>query len=168
MKSLEISLDKISHLGKIKDKENSRFRSFLKGKDDDKVDRIVHAINKEIVGQIDCTKCGNCCNTLRPSVTEIEISTLANIEKVSPGEYTSKYTEKDDFENSKYLKNIPCRYLNDKKCSIYSSRPHDCKSFPHIDKNSFNSRTLSMIQNYAICPIVFNVLERLKEEFKFK
>jgi hypothetical protein len=165
---LEINLDKISHIGKIKDKENIRFRSFLKGKDDDKVDRIVHAINKEVVDQIDCTKCGNCCNTLRPSVSENEISTLANIEKVPPEEYTSKYTEKDDFENSKYLKDTPCRYLKDKKCSIYSSRPHDCKSFPHIDKNSFNSRTFSMIENYTICPIVFNVLERLKEKFKFR
>jgi Fe-S-cluster containining protein len=168
MKSLVIDLDKISQQAKIKEKENFRFRSFLKGKDDDRVDKIVHAINKDVVAQIDCTKCGNCCNTLKPSVSENEIRILANLERISQKEYSDKNTEKDDLDNGKYLKDSPCKYLKDKKCSIYVSRPHDCRSFPHIDKNFFNSRTLGMIDNYAICPIVFNVLKRLKEEFKFR
>jgi Fe-S-cluster containining protein len=168
MKTLVIDLDKINQQAKIKGKENIRFRSFLKGKDDNRVDKIVHAINKEVVEQIDCTKCGNCCNTLRPSVSENEIRILANLEKISQEEYTNTNTEKDTYDNGRYLKDSPCKYLDDKKCSIYASRPHDCKSFPHIDKNCFNSRTLGMIENYAICPIVFNVLEKLKEEFKFR
>lgn len=168
MKSLEINLDNIAHPGKIKETENIRFRSFLKGKDNDRVDKIVHTINKEVVDNIDCTKCGNCCNTLKPSLTGKEISLLANIEMVSPETYFNEYTEKNDFEKNRFLKDSPCRYLKDKKCSIYSSRPHDCRSFPHIDKKCFNSRTLSMIGNYTICPIIFNVLERLKEEFRFR
>lgn len=168
MKPLEIDIDRINQMSKIKEKENIRFRSFLKGQDDDKVDKIVHDINKEIVEQIDCTKCGNCCQTLRPSVTKIEINTLAKIDKVSCEDYIEKYTDKEDFDNIRYLKDSPCKYLKYKKCSIYDSRPHDCESFPHIDKNCFNSRTLDMIENYAICPIIFNVLERLKVEFKFR
>jgi uncharacterized protein len=168
MKTLVIDLDKINQQANIKEKENIRFRSFLKGKDDNRVDKIVHAINKEVVEQIDCTKCGNCCNTLRPSVSDNEIRILANLEKISQEDYTNKNTEKDTYDNGRYLKDSPCKYLADKKCSIYASRPHDCRSFPHIDKNCFNSRTLSMIENYAICPIVFNVLEKLKEGFKFR
>lgn len=168
MKPLEIDIDRINQISKIKGKDNIRFRSFLKGQDDNTVDKIVHGINKEVVDQIDCTKCGNCCKSLKPSVSEQEISILARIDMVSRKDYVDKHTDKEDINNSIYLKDSPCKYLKDKKCSIYDSRPNDCKSFPHIDKNCFNSRTLGMIENYAICPIVFNVLERLKVEFKFR
>lgn len=168
MKPLEIDIDRIFQISKIKESDNIRFRSFLKGQDDDKVDKIVHGINKEVVDQTDCTKCGNCCKILRPSVTEHEISILAKIDMVSRKDYIDRYTNKEDIDDSICLKDSPCKYLKDQKCSIYDSRPKDCRSFPHIDENCFNSRTLGVIENYAICPIVFNVLERLKVEFKFK
>ena len=165
---LEIDIKKISRVSKIKENENFRFRSFLKGQDGEKVDRIAHRLNTEVESLIDCTVCGNCCENLRPCVNDLEIDTLAKIDHISQKYFIENFTEKDDFENIRYLKNTPCRYLNGKKCSVYVDRPEDCRSYPHIQKRSFNSRTLGIIGNYGICPIVFNVWERLKTEFKFR
>lgn len=168
MKNLELNLEKIKQISVIKEDENYEFRAFLKGVDSDEVDKIVHKINNEIVSQIDCQECGNCCKSLRPCVTDSEIEFLSQVDKVSKKDYLHKFVEIDDFEDIKYLKDTPCRYLKDKSCSIYESRPFDCKSYPHTQKENFNSRTLGMIENYEICPIVFNVYELLKQEMNFK
>ncbi|MFO8067839.1 MAG: YkgJ family cysteine cluster protein [Bacteroidales bacterium] len=165
---LETDLEKISRISKSKKRENLSFRTFLKGKDNDKLDVIIQRLNKEIEGQIDCTKCGNCCINLRPCLTKNEIDTLARIDDISSDVFIEKYTEEDNFENIKYLKDTPCKYLSDKKCTIYDNRPEDCRSFPHTHKSSFNSRTMGIIDNYGICPIVFNLLERLKMELRFR
>jgi len=164
---LELNIEKIEQIRKMKENENLRFRTFLKGQDNKKVDRIVHRLNEEIESQIDYTKCGNCCKTLRPCVTNKEIETLTTIDKVPREYFIEIFTEQDGLEDIKYLKNTPCKYLSNKKCSIYNLRPMDCKSYPHIHKKHFNSRTLSMMENYGICPIVFNVIESLKIEFEF-
>ena len=165
---LELNIEKISRISKQKENENYRFRSFLKGQDSDKVDEIVHRLNKEIVEDINCADCGNCCKELRPGLTESEIVKLSKIENLSQKNFVTSFTEQDEMENSKYLKDTPCKYLEDKKCIIYIERPEDCKSYPHIHKEDFNSRTLGVIQNYGICPIVFNVFERLKNEMRFR
>ncbi|MDR0866741.1 MAG: YkgJ family cysteine cluster protein [Candidatus Symbiothrix sp.] len=65
-------------------------------------------------------------------------------------------------------KDIPCRYLNGKICSIYEERPNECRSYPNTHKSGFISRTWGMIENYEICPIVFNVMEGLKYELRFR
>lgn len=168
MVSLELNIEKIEQIRKMKENENLRFRTFLKGQDNKKVDRVVHRLYEEIESQIDCTKCGNCCKTLRPCMTNKEIETLRIIDKVSREYFIENFTEQDDLEDIKYLKNTPCKYLSNKECSIYDLRPMDCKSYPHIHKKHFNSRTLGMMENYGICPIVFNVLESLKMEFEFR
>lgn len=165
---IETDFEKIIQISKQKEKENIRFRTFLKGKDDDELDNLVHGLNKEIENQIDCTKCGNCCVNLRPCLTRKEINILSKIDNISRDYFIEKYTEEDKFENIKYLKNTPCKYLVDKKCSIYINRPGDCRSYPNIQKTDFNSRTWSMIESYGICPIVFNVFERLKMEYGFR
>lgn len=165
---LELDIDKITQLGREKEEENYEFRTFLKGLDPDRVDRIVHRLNDEIAEQIDCKECGNCCKTLRPLVTDSEIQNLSQLDKISAKDFIFNFVEKDDFEDIKYLKQAPCKYLKDKNCSIYNSRPKDCKSYPHTGKEGFISRTLGMIDDYSICPIVFNIYERLKQELDYR
>ena len=168
MKPLELNIEKITRISKQKENENYKFRSFLKGKDPDKVDKIVQRLNKEIVEQIDCTTCGNCCKNLRPCVTDKEIDYLSVIDNMTHEQFVSNFIEADQFDESRYLKDTPCKYLEDKKCSIYADRPKDCKSYPHTHKRGFTSRTFFMIENYGICPIVFNLFEQLKRELRFR
>ena len=168
MITVEKDIKKIKQLAIRNEDQNYRFRTFLKGRDDDKLDSIVHRLNKEIESQIDCTQCGNCCINLRPGLNDEEIDTLSKIDNLPREVFIDKYTEEDDFDHTRFLKDIPCKYLQNRKCSIIDDRPSDCKSFPHIHKPHFNSRTLGMIEYYGICPIVFNVFERLKAEYRFK
>lgn len=63
---VEIDLEKIKIIGKQKEDENWRFRSYLKGLDieEEELDKIVHEINNNVTSQIDCTKCANCCKVV--------------------------------------------------------------------------------------------------------
>jgi hypothetical protein len=77
-----------------------------------------------------------------------------------------QYIEK--YDGSDRIKTSPCLFLKDLKCSVYESRPADCKSYPHLHKKDITSRLLGVIDNYSECPIVFNVYEELKTEYNFK
>lgn len=165
---IELDLDKIKKLGKLRERENVEFRVFLKQKDSGKVDKIVHRLNREISDQIDCTKCGNCCAKICPSITGNDINRLSKRLNIPAEEVQKQYTEFDEEEGELFFKDIPCSFLKDKKCTIYDDRPEDCRSFPHIHKEHFTSRLWGMIGFYSICPIVFNVMERLKTIYHFK
>ena len=167
MEHIEISLNRISLIAEQKEKENFEFRSYLKSLDSKKVDKVVHRLQKEISAQIDCMECGNCCKSLRPCVSDSEIHTLSKIDNISAADFVTRFVEKDDYDEIRYLKDTPCKYLKDNSCTVYSSRPEDCRSFPHTHKKDFTSRTLGMIDYYGICPIVFNLYDRLKYELRY-
>ena len=164
---LETNLLKIKQLASIRENENIRFRLFLKGKDFDRIDRIAHRLHKEITGRIDCTLCGNCCIELQTELHKEDIEVLAEFENITSEQYKDDYCEIDEF-NEIYLKAIPCRYLEDKKCSIYDKRPKECRGFPYTHKEQFISRSLGMLNFYEFCPIVFNLMEKLKDETRFR
>ena len=163
---LETNLLKIKQIATEREDENFRFRAFLKGKDGDKVDEIVHQLHKEITQQIDCTLCGNCCIQLKPRLSKNDIEELARIDNITTEDYLLNYCEKDDGDI--YLKNIPCRYIDGKQCSIYENRPDQCRRFPFTNQKGFISRLYGMLSFYEVCPIVFNLMERLKGEMRFR
>lgn len=164
--NIELDILKIEKAGKLRRNENFDFRAFLKGQDPDKIDRIVHRLNREISSRIDCTNCGNCCDKLQPYIKDRDISKLSEKLNMTPDQIEDKYIESDQFD--KHFKNLPCSFLKNKKCTIYNDRPEDCHSYPHLHKKGFTSRLLGVIENYSICPIVFNVYEHLKEELLFR
>ena len=164
---IETDLSKINHLASIREDENFRFRAFLKSKDSDKVDTIVHRLHEEITKQIDCTLCGNCCCNLKLRLYKEDIVTLSRLENVTSESYEQKHCETDAFKEI-FFKTIPCRYLEKTKCRIYESRPKQCREFPYTNKKGFTSRSLGMIDFYEICPIVFNLMEQMKDEMRFR
>jgi predicted aldo/keto reductase-like oxidoreductase len=87
LKQLEIDIEKIARLREQKEKKNFDFRTFLKGQDFKRIDKIVHRIDKEIRSQIDCRKCGNCCKSLRPCVTDFEIDKLSRIDNLAQHDF---------------------------------------------------------------------------------
>jgi len=160
-------LDTIKHLGERNKDVNYRFRSFLKSKDEDRLDRIVKDLCQFYSSRIDCTICANCCTILKPLIQESDIKTLATITNKSLQDFQKDYLVTDE-ESEMHFKDLPCPFLIDKKCSIYDSRPEDCRSYPHLHKDAFVSRLFGVIDNYSICPIVFNVYEELKYKFHFR
>jgi uncharacterized protein len=165
--NIELNLETIELTGQKKESENYRFRSYLKSKSSEKIDRIVNRLNTEITNKIDCTDCGNCCNLMSSMVKQTDSEEISNFLKISITEFQSTYLEIGE-ENELYFKHRPCKFLEDKKCTIYNIRPNDCQSYPHTQKQGFIFRLLGVIENYSICPIVYNLVEQLKRELHFK
>jgi len=163
---LETNLNYIHKQAVIREDENYRFRRYLKSQSADKIDKIVHRLHHEITRRIDCTTCGNCCEKLAPNFSEEEVDYLAKIEKISSKDYIKKYCVVEDGDI--YLKTEPCRYLKDKNCTIFENMPIKCSTFPYTKKPNFTGRLYSMIEFYAICPIVYNIMEILKDELRFR
>jgi Fe-S-cluster containining protein len=162
-----IDLDTIKQLGEKNENINYRFRSFLKSKDSDRLDRTVHELFQLYASRIDCTKCGNCCTLLKPVIQNDDIKSLAALTNKPIQDFKRDYIVTDDDGDMHFIE-IPCPFLKDKKCFVYDSRPDDCRSYPHLHKEDFLSRLFGVIDNYSICPIVFNVYEELKNKFHFR
>ncbi len=149
---LETELDNIAQIAKLKEKENISFQTYLKTQNAEKIDEIVHRLYEDILSQINCVDCGNCCMNLRPIATEKELRPF-----VAP----------ENMQAFMYLKAFSCKHIKDKKCIIYADRPEECRSYPYLHKDNFIDRIHGVLQNYEICPIVFNVFELLKIELKW-
>jgi uncharacterized protein len=165
--SLEFDLKEISLLAEQNEEKNWRFRSFLKFGDDRKIDEVVHRLYHQVSQDIDCMQCGNCCRELKPLLARKEIKSISNFINMPEDKFLEHYTEYNN-EKKLQLKGTPCSFLKDNKCMVYECRPSDCRSFPHLHKKDFTTRLIDVLQNYSICPIVFNVYEQLKIEMRFR
>ncbi len=167
---IETDLNIIKKNSEIREEENFEFRSFLKGQDSEKIDKIVHEFYEKVLGHIDCTKCANCCIELETCFQIEEIDRLTEHLNIDKSEFIKQSTKPDQFgdKDKYYLNSKPCKFLTDKKCAVYELRPEECNSYPYLHKDNFNSRLLGVIENYAICPLVYNVYELLKQKMNFK
>jgi len=75
-----------------------------------------------------------------------------------------KYLEVDS-DGDYVFRSSPCPFiLPDNYCSIYDSRPKACREYPHTDRKRMHQIFSITQKNISICPIVFNVVERIKKE----
>lgn len=160
-------ITEIERLAKERENENLNFRTYLKGKDSNYIDHLVKELNRYFTEEIDCTKCGNCCTKLKPILAESDIDRLVKVNKMSRTKFKKEYVEMDK-EGDMLFKNLPCSFYKNKKCTIYNYRPSDCQEYPHLHKPEFTSRLFGILENYAVCPIVFNVVEALKERLGYR
>jgi len=161
---METNVRKIRKLSKKKDDENWEFRTFLKGCDSKQVDSIVHRLYREISSEIDCRTCANCCKKIQPVLDQTDVEKLSKGLGIPVAQFKDRYLVKDD-EHEKYRFNeMPCPFLKGNTCSCHAYRPKDCASYPHLHKKGFVFRLISVVDNCSVCPIVFNVYERLKDE----
>ena len=165
---IETDLKKIKETAQKKEDENWEFRSFLKGYyiEVEELDSIVHRLFELVSMEIDCTTCGNCCKEVSPALDQEDIERLAHGLGTSIDQFRQQFLVENDknFSEGLIFNKKPCPFLKGNLCSHYELRPEDCRSFPHLHKEEFVSRLINVIQNYAVCPIVFNVYERLKKE----
>ncbi len=163
---IETDLKRVKELAAQQEDENWKFRRFLKGSDltVEELDSIVHGHYDDISSQIDCTACGNCCKIVLPLLSPEDITRLAGALDTSNEQVIAEYLEPAEEDPRLTFKTTPCPLLSEKKCSVYEGRPDDCRSYPHLQKDEFVFRLIGVVHNISVCPIVFNVFERLKEE----
>lgn len=163
---METDLIKIKKIAKRNDRENWIFRSFLKNLDmsSEEIDAIVQKIYKNVASKIDCTKCANCCKVQKPVLDRQDIEKFSKSLGLSESKFMNQYLIKGEEKGQWFFNKLPCPFLKDNLCTYYESRPKDCVSYPHLHKKEFVTRLWGVVDNYEICPIVFNVYEALKAE----
>lgn len=143
--------------------ENDLFARNVKEMDPLVIDQMVHKLNQDISPRIDCTVCGNCCKTLLINVEEGEANRLTNHLALSRTDFDHQYLEKGS--NGMMIMNaIPCSFLTEKKCSVYEYRFDGCREFPAMHLPGFSKRLFTTLMHYGRCPIIFNIVEAMKEE----
>ena len=162
---METDLIKIKKISQEREDENWYFRTFLKGYAIKNLDSVVHKLFKQVSEAIDCTACGNCCKKMQPILKKQDIDKLSVSLNIMPDKFITKYVNKDE-DGKSIINQLPCPFLKDNKCTQYDSRPVDCASYPHLHKKDFVFRLIGVVNNYEICPIVFNVYEALKSKLK--
>lgn len=162
-------LVQIDRLGRQKKAENARFRVYLKSRDYS--DRRLRRMAEEIESQIDCTQCANCCRVAEAGLKDREIEKLAKFVGVSNEEFLRDYTARGESDEL-ILKRTEsgCVFLKDNLCSVYEARPRSCANFPNLVRGdgSIASRMWRFVDRATYCPIVYNWMEAVKEETRFR
>ncbi|MEN8906237.1 MAG: YkgJ family cysteine cluster protein [Clostridiales bacterium] len=146
------------------EEENWILRAFLKDIDDvDELDKLVNSMHKEFFDNYDCSKCGNCCKMIVSYFDESEIKVASENLKISVDDFKKIYLKKT---TDGYIMNKkPCLFWEDSKCTIYKIRPENCREYPYTDKEEIWSRLINLVENSSVCPIVFEIFERLKKYY---
>lgn len=148
--------------------ENYSFRAYLKNHADlDELDKQFSELHRELFLDYDCSKCRNCCKEYSASFEEDELYPVAAFLKMTEIEFKDKYIV-ENYGN--YQLNIrPCCFLSkDGGCEIEACKPASCRDYPHTDKPERLFSLLGIVDSARICPIVFEMLERLKKEYGFR
>jgi Fe-S-cluster containining protein len=163
---VETDIKKIKRLSKEKEYENTEFRLFLKQcrTPPEEIDSIVHRLYQQIASEIDCQACANCCKELIHVLDEEDIKELSKGLNIPVDQFKEQYLVKDEQPGYYNFNKQPCPLLVNNSCSCWEYRPKNCRSYPHLHKDEFVSRTINVVQNCSVCPIVFNTYERLKGE----
>ena len=153
--------------------ENFQFRDFLKHRtrlSSQAVDDLVFEIAAGIWKRTDCTACANCCVVVSPALTEDDVERLAGHLGMGSSEFKAKYLQpaESGADEPWVMRERPCPFLKDKRCSVYEHRPASCRGYPYLDRPEFKARTLGMIGRLSECPIVVEVWENLKQATRFR
>ena len=166
-----ISPTKINAIAAKYEDENIAFRQYLKEHaDSDKLDAQFLKLHNELFANHDCCQCNNCCRAYAVVLDDNDIEVISQHLGQSKGAFISEYLEKSDYDESYYKMNKqPCAFLQaDGKCSINEVKPAECKGFPFTDHPDRLESMLGVISFAEECPVVFEILERLKKICRFK
>lgn len=157
---------KIKNLSLAKEGENWGFRSFLKSCEipEQRIDKTVQKLFKQVAKKIECCYCYNCCKEFEPVLKQDDVLRMSQGLKISVKELKKKYLVYVEKEDGFIFNQKPCPFFVDNACSVIDYRPRECDSYPFIYQNGFTKRLISVIRSSSVCPIVYNVLELLKEE----
>ena len=79
------------------------------------------------------------------------------------------YLDKEEYDMNYQTKHKPCDFLlEDGNCKLGDCKPDSCKKYPYTDQPERLSSLLSVLDVIEICPVAFEIFERLKKEYGFK
>ena len=162
--------DKVRAEAKKKENENFKFRTFLKyHADEDELDRQFLCLHKELFADYDCSKCRNCCKMYKGSIPVEDIDRDAQHLEITSQQFIDTYLEKEEYDINYQTKHKPCDFLQeDGNCKLGDCKPDRRKKYPYTDQPERLSSLLSILDTIEICPVAFEIYERLKKEHRFR
>jgi hypothetical protein len=170
MPPLETDLDRIAALAIQRRDENQAFVYFIdivwerEGRTDAELDALLDEIAAEVIPQIDCTACANCCRSISVGLTPDDIPPLAVGLNLPADEVIARYVDRAaGARNDEWgiIACSPCPLLDGQRCSIYAHRPQACRDYPAFTPD-FRWLSGAILNGVGLCPIIYNVAERLK------
>jgi hypothetical protein len=156
--------ESVKELSQRKRDENVAFFKKLKKKNPKNLDHAMFRLHEEAFEQFDCLTCANCCSSISPMVTDKDVERLARHLKLKPSQFIEQYLHIDE-DNDYVFNDTPCPFLMpDNYCMVYDHRPKACREYPHTDRRKFIQLLDLTLKNCEVCPIVYNVVEKLKSE----
>jgi len=154
------------------EEQNYKFRTFLKNRaDDDELDAQFLELHNELFAGYDCCKCANCCKAYRIILDNDDVKRIAAFLEMTESDFAAEYlidAETDDEKPCKF-KAKPCSFLNsDGRCRIQSCKPGVCTGFPYTDQPDRLSSMYGVIEHAEVCPVLFEIIERLKMMYRFR
>jgi len=160
--SIEPNITQLPELAKDKHKAHKNFFAKLKKKPPKHLDYLMQELHEAEFERTDCLECANCCKTTGPLFTDKDVARIAKHFKMKPQQFIDAHLRMDE-ENDLVLQQVPCTFLGaDNYCSIYEVRPKACREFPHTDRKKFQQISNLTLNNVAICPAAFNIVEAMK------
>lgn len=155
---------------KARDKKRSfrRFLTKLENGTSRGLDKRVQEIEKTVWMETDCLSCANCCKTMTPTFTVMDMDRISAHLGMTVDAFKTKYLKREKGGDRDWMnKTEPCQFLNlkDNKCSIYEVRPADCAGFPHLTKK-FKDFAHIHKQNVELCPATYRLVEKMMEGLK--
>jgi Fe-S-cluster containining protein len=170
-----ISPTEVKTRGRKLSEDNFKFRTFLRNHaDEDELDAQFLQLHKEMFKGYDCCKCTNCCKAFEIPINTDEVETISEFLGITDSDFISDYlidNETSDPDEGQYLlkKERQCVFLeNDGRCQIQEVKPTVCKMFPYTDQPERAWSLLSTLSSAKVCPIVFEIIESLKEIYGFR
>jgi Fe-S-cluster containining protein len=129
------------------------------------VDALARAVHAEVFGQIDCTRCANCCKTASPGLGDAEVDRIAAWLDRPREAVIADFLEPYPADGRFRMRTIPCPFLGpDDRCTIYEVRPDACRNYPNTDRGGFTQRPRQHTWNTRTCPAVYHIVRRICEQ----
>lgn len=141
-----------------------KYKAFLQKAEVKKTIQQLGKLHEAAFSKFDCLDCGNCCRNYSPRFKTPDIKRIAHHLKIKESAFIEKYLRLD--EDGDYVtQTAPCPFLSEgNKCTIYESRPSDCRRFPYTDEDIFVKRKNITLKNVTFCPIANDVMKNLTEK----
>lgn len=157
----------VAEAAKRKEKENLRFRSYLKwAANPDLLDQQFLALHREIFPKYNCAKCRNCCKLMSAAIPEEDIDRDADCLGMTREKFIAAHLRREDGEWVEIHR--PCGFLDKNgNCKLGERQPESCKKFPYTDQPERLSSLYSFLSAVAVCPVAYEICERLKQIYGF-
>lgn len=161
---------KVKFTARKKLNENMRFRTFLKcHADEDELDEQFRRLHQELFENYNCNLCRNCCKEYYGSIPSDEVERDAAYLHMSVSEFKDAYLAKENTEGTYSTKHKPCDFLEENgTCRLGECKPENCRKFPYTDQPERLESLYSVLDAIEVCPVAFEIYERLKQEYHFQ